>query len=777
MILKKKKINIFFIFFILILFFITFSQYRDYNPKIPNYDFWWVLSSHYGESSIFKQYFFDFFNSFYLYNVEIGRDQSYYHYNHLNPFYFLSFFNLQDFSIKLSNLFALLSSAYFLYRITNILNLSLIKTYFLTLFPVLFIIFYGYFFNNSTFSSLYISLYVLFYFDLVNRSVNYSFYIFYFIVISLTSSFLLLFDFLILFLILCLFYKYKKEHKADLIFFIIANLIIWSIAVSPQILAKTELSNIYFKDFLKVIFFTIIFFGVYFFRIRILNVIKDIKFKLALQIFLILILIFLLFKDLLFFNKPGIGHLGEILNLFKFSKYNIISFFEEKNQFDLIRTVRIGSATYWYTPIALLIFTIINYQKGSRYFEIIFVSIISIISMTLILNSEFFYKFTGARLVRTQFNFIPIVLMIFIYLNLIDTLQNNKNNYLFGKNNFNRSLLLIPALTFDLFFTIHYLKTASYIYIFFLYFPFIALFFNNNNKVISFLIILFFLMTQPFMNFFLIKAQYEKGKIVNDLNQYKNFINCFKDKANYNNYDRVLATGVHHTARNYIPIMSILTERERGSDINILYSKREIEHPKLIKAYKSLLDYKYYLRSLPPAFYNSKNKKYYFEENFFDQLGINIVLVFNDKENKFKSKYKSFAYVDSCQTKLYNADIYKSKKPRGSALFLDNEGEAIKLTNLSKNSWDLSKINGLKTGKLVLTFAEHLNTKIFIDNTQVEYKKKNGKFLIPYKSGEALKIIYQNDYHRLIFILVILEYLTMLFIASNFIYSIFSRKF
>jgi hypothetical protein len=792
---KKFQTHILVIFFIHLFCFVIYGIYRDYNANITNYDFWWAQAMQYSYSNIFKEYFFDFFNSFYLYNAELGYDHSYYFFSHLNPFYFLSFVGLADYSIKLSNLFAVLSAAFFLFRIAKILNLNLIKTYFLTLFPILFISLYGYSLNSPMFNGyMFILLYVLFFFDLNNRSINYFFYIFYFILTSLTSSFTLPFLVAILFLILSFFYKYKKEHKFDLIFFFISNIIIWFIAISPYLLARSDLSTIYIEDVLKIFFIIIFIFVIFFFKPKLFGLIKKIKLIfsrnnflkivfLSCLILLFVYCIYLLFIDLWYYKAQKAKYVDAIFDLFAHSKsYNIISWFLKEKQFDLINEVRVGSAMFLFIPIGLLAFTLVNYQRGSKYFEITFVSILAFISMTLIYNSKLANDLLGVRFLRDHLNFIPIILMIFIYFNLFDQLEKNKNNYLFGENNFNRNLLLFPALIFDFFSTTQSKTPVPYLFILFLYLPFILLFLKNfyNYKKVSFSIIFLFLIIQPFMNIAVIRSQSESGPSLwsQDLNQYNAFINCFKTKSNYDKFDRVLATGTHATRRNYIGIMSLLTERERGTDINILYQYREVFHPKLTNAYNNLLDYKYYGTSLfPPAFYNTTDKKYFFEENFFDQLGISSVMVFNDNEKKFPLNYKSFSLMGSCQTKLYNADIYKSNKPRGSALVINNDaGGGTKINNITKNSWDLSKINNVENGTIVLTFAEYSNTKIFIDDEQQNFKVVKGKFLIPYKNGQVLKIIYQNDYHRIIFILVILEYLIIFSTLGIFIYKIFFKK-
>jgi hypothetical protein len=790
---KKSKIHVLTIFIIALLSFLALNIHTNYNTNIKNFDFWWGQSIHYGYSSIFKQYFLDFFNSFYLYNVELGYDHSYYFFSHLNPFYSFSILGLEDYSIRLSNLFAFLSATFFLLKISKILNYSWIKTYLLVLFPLTFISLYGYASHSPMFNAnMFVLLYILFFFDLKNRSVNYIFYIFYFIFASLTSAFTLIFYIGIVFLIVSFFYKFKKEHKSDLIFFLTSNIIIWSIAIGPFIIATQDLSNIYIVNILKILFLTFVILFIYLFKFRLLKLTKKIKIKFfkniilqkvffGLIILLFFYLIYLVLNDILvnFNESKYIVYLNNIFDLFRHNRsFNIISTLEKLGQFDLINEIRIGSGIFMYIPIGLLIFTIINYRTKTKNIEIIFISIVSLVISTLLLNSQFIYNFLGVRLFRFHINFIPIILMLFIYFNLFINLDNSKKNYFFDNNNFNRDLLLFPALILD-FFLINSKSAFPYLFILFLYFPFLIIFFKNNKKFkeVSFLIILVFVIIQPLMNIGFYKYQY-KSVTEHDLEQYNTFINCFKTKSNYDEYDRVLATGTGEKERNYISIMTMLLERERGTDINILYQYREIVHPKLYKTYNDLLDYKFFGKNkFPPIFYNTKKSKYYFEESFFDHLGVNSVIVFNDNDYKFSSKYKSFLHQGSCQTKLYKADIYKSKKPRGSVLFLKNDGKAIKLENITKNTWDISSVNNFEGGSFIFRFTNYSNTKIFVDNTKVDFEVIKGKIIVPHKSGQILKIIYNNDYHRLFFILTIIEYLIIVTILVLFLFKRIKSKF
>ena len=84
--------------YILLIFFAIYWYFvLSFNVKYLNsYDFIWHDSRNLGYANIFKSYFFDFFNSFFLYDSELGFDHSNYIWSHLNPFNFLSFFGFEN---------------------------------------------------------------------------------------------------------------------------------------------------------------------------------------------------------------------------------------------------------------------------------------------------------------------------------------------------------------------------------------------------------------------------------------------------------------------------------------------------------------------------------------------------------------------------------------------------------------------------------------------------------------------------------------------------------
>ena len=771
--------------FLSIFIIITFS-FLYYNSNITykfgQLDFFWSPSMHYAYSNIFKDYFLDFFNSFYLYDTELGFNHIYYPFSPLNPFYALSFLGLEDYAINVSNFVAISSVAFFLFRISKILNLSWQKTYIIILIPVTFVSMYGYAFNQASLNSyIYCWLYVLFYFDLNNRTVNYSFYIFFLILIVLTSSFLIIFNLIILFFMMLFFYKFKKEHISDLFFFISLNLLLFLIVLFPYLIAKTNLATIEFSNILIGSFLILTFLIVTYNFIKLLknNYIKNINLELLKRNFIVKkvnkILIFLLFLVTVYLIY---SNYNVLIDLLKPSKtYNVITFFFKKLSYqDLFSQVRISSGVFLYTPLGLLIFTIITYQKNSGYLKILLIILISIVFFTYVINSEFFHKYLGSRYIRGHLNFIPIVILLFIYLNLLSNVENSSNNYYLKNIKFNRNIFLPPALLLDYYLIIqHNHKEVSYIYLFLLYIPFLIIFIKNDyfrKKYIYFPIIIFFIL-QPILNVEIVKDIRGgfAGVKVNQFNldQYNDFMNCFREKSNDYKYERVLATATRPYKRFKAPILVMLTERERSKGINVLYRRIEINYNNLERTYKRLLDYDYYGKyQWSPVFFNTKSKQYFFDENFFDQLGINSVIVFDDKEKKFQSKYKSFILKGTCKTELYKADIYKSLNSRGVATLVDKNEKIIKLKHITKNSWDISNLNFSDQAKFLLKFAIFPKTEIYIDGNRVDYIENNGNITIPYKSGNELKIIYQNDYHRLHFLLVLILYFILIFILFKF---------
>lgn len=767
-----KQPHILVVFILVLASFILYNLNITYN--VSNTDYFKVASIQYGYANIFKQYFFDFYNSFYLYDAELGYDHSYYHFSHFNPFYFLSFFGLGDYSIRASNLFAIMSASFFLFRIAKISNCNLYQTYMLTILPVIHASMIQYTFNQPGLNSLmFIWLYVLFFFDLKNGSVNYYFYVFFLLFVSLTSSYILIFHIIILFFILIFFYKYKKEHNSDLIFFIISNIAIWFIPIASNLLPSTNLSIIHFLDVIKIALFIISFYLIFTLFFTKLSKVTSHKHWI---IFLIILFLFFIYL----FNYSYI--LKDLINLLKLPlNRNIITFLDQQNQFNLVSEIRIGSGLFLYIPFGLLIFSFINYKKNSNYFKILIIIFFSIVFFTYIFNSQFFLEHLGTRLLRAQLDYISLVIILFIYFNFFFKNNINQKYLFFKKIKFNRNYFLLIAIVFDLFLlsisrtngVIHFLFLIS------LYIPFLltnidSTFINKKN----FFIFIVFILSHVFLTIE-INQQKKSFKLIENafnLGNYNDFMKCFRKKSDYDKYDRVLATGIGDKERNYIPIMSMLSERERGTDLNILYQFREVFHPKLKNTYKNLLDYRYYGTSkYAPNFYNTKNRKYFFEENFFDQLGVSSVMVFNGK-SLFTRKFNSFVYKGYCESGSYKAWIFKSKKPRGSAIFVNSNDKNIKLKHISKNSWDISKLDQTYLGKFVLTFVPYNNTKIFIDDQEVNFKSVKGKLLVPYKDGKVLKIVYQNDYHRLIFILVIMKYFILVIIFVVFLNKNFLKK-
>lgn len=775
--------------YILLIFFAIYCYFViSFNVKYLNaFDFIWGDSINLGYANIFKSYFFDFFNSFFLYDSELGFDHSYYVWSHLNPFNFLSFFGFEKYVVSISNIFAIFCAVLFLLKISNILKLTKIKKYFLVLYPVTFIGFFHYTFNGPFFNDfMFLWVYVLFYFELIHGKINYKFYIFFFIFSALTSTYYLILELVIVLLILIFFYQYKKEHKKDLIFLFISNLLIWSPVIMPNFIAKSDAANInIFTPFLLTLFVIII----YLLRVRINFLLKLLKKKILENNFLRLLIISIFISFLLYlfylFHKSDY-YLFELFGgLFKMGR--LYSFLIDHNQFELFSQVRIGSAIFMYIPFGLLIFNIINYQKKTQLLKILILILVVFILVTFFYNSEFARTNFKMVNIRYHLSYIPLIVMMFIYFNLFSIVESKKPETYFNLKNFNNNLMLFPALALDLIMVkVSYLYGGPseyikpYIYILLLYLPFVSIFFQkiHNKELLSIILIFVFFFLKPIMNSQIIEdiARHPEKDYFN-IPQYNSAMKCLRTKSDYEKFDRVLATGVYSTPRNYIAINAMLLERERGTDLNFLYIYREIMHPKLINTFRNTLDkYKYYGTAIfPPAFYNGNKGEYFFDESFFDNLGINIAIVFNDTEKKF-NKYKSFLYKGECTNPTHTFDIYKSIKPRGVALF-ESKGNTVKLKNISKNTWKIPNIANPEKGNFVIRLADFNKTSLYIDGKKVFFKVIDGKITAPYKKGTELKIVYQNDYHRMIFIMTMIKYFLIILISFEYLKKLYWRRF
>ena len=462
-------------------------------------------------------------------------------------------------------------------------------------------------------------------------------------------------------------------------------------------------------------------------------------------------------------------------------------FLIDRNQFELFSQVRIGSGIFMYIPFGLLIFNIVNYQKKTQLLKILILSLIILLLVTFFYNSEF--AKTHFRMVNIRFtlSYIPFIIMMFIYFNLFSIVESKKPETYFNLKNFNNNLLLFPALALDLIMVqVSYLYGGPseyikpYFYILLLYLPFVSIFFKkiHNKELLSIILIFVFFFLKPIMNSQIVEdiARHPEKDYYN-IPQYNSAMKCLRTKSDYEKFDRVLATGVYSKPRNYIAINAMITERERGTDLNFLYIYREIMHPKLMNTFRNTLDkYKYYgTTKFPPAFYNANKRKYFFDESFFDDLGISIAIVFNDTEKKF-NKYKSFVYKGECTNPPHTFDIYKSTKPRGVALFESKEN-TVKLKNISKNTWKIPNIDNPEKGNFVIRLANFNKTFLYVDGKKVFFKVIDGRITTPYKKGTELKIVYQNDYHRMIFIMTMIKYFLIIFISFEYFKKLYWRRF
>ena len=694
-------VSIFIIFFALLYFFVVYPG----TSYLQNWDFYWRPSKHIGYSNIYKSYFFDFFNSFYLYNSEIGYDHSSWYFNQLNPYYALSFI-LEDnrsYFIQLSNLISYIIGLFCLIKISNYLKLNNIQKIFFVLILVTYLYSFAYSQNDPRFNDLMLLwIFLLFFVELnLNKEINYKFYLFFFVYISLVCSYFVIFHaFIIITTYAILFHKFRKTQIRHLFFFFIINFFIWLIVLLPILFAAISDNS---KDF-----------------------------------------------DLSLIFKSGA----------------LINFLIKYNQFALIREINIGSDLFLYIPIGLLLFSIVN-LSNFRLFKNFLISIVIISFLIYFFNAIIAQIYSGNF--RFFLNYFHIIIILFIYFNLFNLLKKPENK---------ASIFILPfCFIIDLWWSNYFLFEKSslkvFVFIFVVYLPFILIFLKKfkNSAIITTLVLVTFFSIKPFSDLKVLKGMASTTKF-HSIELYNDFIQCFKTNTPYQAYDRILASGIHSTKRNYISIQNMLTERERGTDLNILYIYRESMNQELLTSYEKMLkDYKYFgLRRFPPAFLNKNTNKYMFSDNYFTEIGANIAIIFNDPEKKFSS-FKSFEYIANCKNDLYDADIYTSITPRGSATLKKNDGTEIKLKSKSKNSWDISKLQ-YENSEFVLRFAKFTTTKILIDNKPVKFSYEDGNFIIPFSKGNEIKILYENFIHKMVFIATLFKYLILIIL---FLY--FSMKF
>ena len=106
---------------------------------------------------------------------------------------------------------------------------------------------------------------------------------------------------------------------------------------------------------------------------------------------------------------------------------------------------------------------------------------------------------------------------------------------------------------------------------------------------------------------------------------------------------------------------------------------------------------------------------------------------------------------------------------------IDKNERIKKLKYTSKNSWDISMLDQSKQDKFILKFAQYPETRVYIDDQKVDFNIIKGNMVISFKKGKTLKILYQNDFHRLHFILVNFLYLLILFLLMKYILNMLRR--
>lgn len=350
-------------FVVLIIFFWLLSN------KIPflnfhiglgtEFDYAWVNSINFGNSTILKKHFLDFFNSTIITDYEIGKDLSKSAYNIFNPFYFLSYVKLGSFSIFFSTLLTAIICFTSLQRIIYILEFDKLHSY---LVSYLLITFWSLKFTQDHFQMLssfhFLFIYLHFFLEVKNnKEINYRYFIFCFLLAPMVSH---LGFVLWIFIPSIIGFIYIKNIK-KIFFYIIFNL-----SWLPWILLSND---------------------------KLLNIISNVE------------------------NKNFLLSSFSIKNFFLHKQFQI--FFEEHILSSFFLPIKVVGMVY--IPIGLFIYSLISCIILKIYKQKFFNFLISIFLISIFtiyfINTNFVVNFTEKSMNRFLFIFVACIFYIFILLN------------------------------------------------------------------------------------------------------------------------------------------------------------------------------------------------------------------------------------------------------------------------------------------------------------------------------------------------------------------------
>ena len=707
--------------FLIIYFWFTSNKIPFYNFHIglgTEFDYSWTNSINYGNSLILKNNFLDFFNSTVLPNHEIGKNVNISPYNIYNPFYFLSFAKLGQFSIFFSTLLTAILGFYSLIKIINLQKFDIFTS---TIISYFVITFWSFKFTQDHFQMLssfhFLFIYLHFFLEIKNyNKVNYLYFAFCFLLAPLVAhiGFVL---WIFIPSIIC--FVYIKRLK-DFFIYIFLNL-----SWLPWLLTN---SNIFSKFSLLE------------------NHNSSLNF-LDIQNYLVT-------DEFLSFTSSN----------------TLPSFFFPVKMIGMV-----------YIPTGLLISSLIiciifkTYKH--KYFSLLVLVLMTIIFTIYFINTNMVVNLIDKPMNRFLFIFILFIIYLFIIINLFILLKKKKsffwiilllagitldililNNFYDKKNEFLLNFNITPLIISIYLFVIFCLVFVKEI---------------KSNKFIS--IFFVFSLIYP-LGFYNLQS---KNNLGNDYNDFLETQRCLNQFYPNNELIRIIATGESDRTtrthpRNYNNLLKYLLDYNNGSNQNYLFKYNHSSSPEMLKSYSKNFNYSYYnkndAKKFPPSIH-SINKDHLY--NDFEKIGVDFLLYvdsYNDKKSNdlinnfeksiapFFSKKKKF-----CMYQNSKIIIFESKKSFSDAYIIDKDKKKY-LKQIDFNKWNLTSKN--LNGDLIImnTYSKFL--KIFNNDKPIPFEEVNGfiKVLNKHVSEGEFKLVYYNSLHRFIFISHILIYILLFLI-------------
>lgn len=721
-------------FVVLIIFFWLLSN------KIPflnfhiglgtEFDYAWVNSINFGNSTILKKHFLDFFNSTIITDYEIGKDLSKSAYNIFNPFYFLSYVKLGSFSIFFSTLLTAIICFTSLQRIIYILEFDKLHSY---LVSYLLITFWSLKFTQDHFQMLssfhFLFIYLHFFLEVKNnKEINYRYFIFCFLLAPMVSH---LGFVLWIFIPSIIGFIYIKNIK-KIFFYIIFNL-----SWLPWILLSND---------------------------KLLNIISNVE------------------------NKNFLLSSFSIKNFFLHKQFQI--FFEEHILSSFFLPIKVVGMVY--IPIGLFIYSLISCIILKIYKQKFFNFLISIFLISIFtiyfINTNFVVNFTEKSMNRFLFIFVACIFYIFILLNFFYLNQKKVGKFWY----FLFVVFLIVDLYYLNYFynkKHHYLinfdirPSLMVIYLFL----FVCLLFLSNlksNKLQIALVILTFLQS---LSYYSIQ---KKNYLGSDFASFKKAETCLNTIYPKNQSIRIIATGESDRnsrtqLRNYNNLFKYLLDYSNGTNKNYLFKYSIISDKNVSNTYSKNFNYKSYNREdrnkFPPSIYSINEDDLH---NQFENIGVDFLLYIKPyKDNQANKLFNDFKRIinknfeiknKNCKYKNSEIFIFQSKKSFSDAFSISNEKFKY-LPQIDYNKWKILGDN--KGGDIVIMNQYNKYVRIYNNNNLIPHQEEKGFIKISENdlSQGFIKLEYYSLIYRLNFFFYILSYLILFLISGIFFKNFFNK--